>query len=495
MSEVSYSRRFTELAGAAGDAPMITLVDTLGADAQTLSWSVAESRSNQLARAFAEHGVSQGDYVTIALPNGADFILACIAAWKVGAVPQPVSARLPAAELDAIVELADARVVLGVAPGRYPGRVSWPADALLGPGYDDTPLPDCVSPAWKAPTSGGSTGRPKLIVSSDPSVYNSEDLGLGDVIGFKSGGTTLMPGPLYHNGPFIWVFSQLLLGGHVVVLKRFDAALTLDAIERHRAQCVYLVPTMMSRIWKLPAAIKDAADLSSVTSVWHLAAPCPDWLKRAWLDWLGPERVWELYGGTEAQAVTVISGADWLSHPGSVGQLAAGEIKIVNEAGEELPAGEVGEVYMRPEDPTRVTYFYKGASARQLGERWESLGDMGRLDDEGFLYLADRRSDMILSGGANIYPAEVEAAIDAHPLVKSSAVIGLPDEDLGQRIHAVVQAADLTAEALAEHVSGRLARYKVPRSFEFVSEPLRDDAGKVRRGALIAERTTASGAP
>jgi bile acid-coenzyme A ligase len=493
MPEVSYSRRFTKLAAAAGDAPMMTLVDTLGEDAQILSWSAAESNSNQMARAFVEHGVGQGDYVTIALPNGVDFVLACIAAWKVGAVPQPVSSRLPDAELDAIVELADSRIVLGVARARYAGRVSWPTDDLLGAGYDDSPLPDCVAPAWKAPTSGGSTGRPKLIVSSDPSIYNSDDPGLVDVIGFQPGGTTLMPGPLYHNGPFIWVFSQLLLGGHVVVLRRFDAALTLDAIARYQASCVYLVPTMMSRIWKLPSAIKDSADLRSLRSVWHLAAPCPDWLKRAWLDWLGPERVWELYGGTEAQAFTVINGADWLTHPGSVGRVAAGEIKIVDDAGEELPADEVGEVYMRPEDPARVTYFYKGASARQLGERWESLGDMGCLDDEGFLYLADRRSDMILSGGANIYPAEVEAAIDAHPLVKSSAVIGLPDEDLGQRIHAVVQAESLTAEALAEHVCERLARYKMPRSFEFIVEPLRDDAGKVRRGALIAERAAKQG--
>ena len=187
--------------------------------------------------------------------------------------------------------------------------------------------------------------------------------------------------------------------------------------------------------------------------------------------------------------MTVISGADWLSHPGSVGRVAAGELRIVDEAGNDVPAGVVGEVYMRPEDPERITYFYKGASARQLGERWESLGDMGRLDEDGFLYLADRRSDMILCGGANIYPAEVEAAIDDHPLVKSSAAIGLPDEGLGQRVHAVVQAEGLSAQALTEHVAERLARYKLPRTVEFVSAPLRDDAGKVRRSALVAERT------
>ena len=268
MTEISYSRRFTDLAAQAGDAPMVTLVDGIGTDADTCTWAGAEARSNQLARAFAQHGVGEGDYVTVALPNSIDFILACIAAWKVGAVPQPVSAHLPAAELDAIVDLANSRVVLGVAKERYPGRVSWPADELPGAGYDEGMLPDdAVAPAWKAPTSGGSTGRPKLIVSSDPSIYNPDDLGLVDVIGFEPGGTTLMPGPLYHNGPFIWVFSQLLLGGHIVVLKRFDAAVTLDAAVRHKASCLYLVPTMMSRIWKLPAQVREAANLEALKSV------------------------------------------------------------------------------------------------------------------------------------------------------------------------------------------------------------------------------------
>jgi bile acid-coenzyme A ligase len=194
-----------------------------------------------------------------------------------------------------------------------------------------------------------------------------------------------------------------------------------------------------------------------------------------------------LYGGTEAQSATVISGEQWLERPGSVGQAATGELRIMDDDGAILPAGVTGEVYMRPE-PGRSTYFYKGAEPRRTADGWESLGDMGYLDEDGFLFLADRRSDMILTGGANVYPAEIEAAIDAHPLVSSSAVIGMPDEDLGQRVHAIVQAASIGEVELSEHLADQLVRYKIPRTFEFVDTPLRDDAGKVRRSALLADR-------
>ena len=172
--------------------------------------------------------------------------------------------------------------------------------------------------------------------------------------------------------------------------------------------------------------------------MFHLAAPCPDWLKRAWIEWLGPEKVWELYAGTEAQSVTVIKGDEWLEHPGSVGKPIVGEMKILDPDGNELPPGEQGEVFMRPPEGV-TTYRYIGAEAKSL-DGWESLGDMGWMDEDGYLYLGDRTADMILAGGANIYPAEIEAALDAHPAVGSSCVIGLPDDDLGNRIHAIVQA-------------------------------------------------------
>ncbi len=253
---------------------------------------------------------------------------------------------------------------------------------------------------------------------------------------------------------------------------------------------MYLVPTMMSRISRLPEEIRTRYDVSSLKTVWHLAAPCPPWLKEEWINWLGADVIMELYAGTEGQARTVITGREWLSHRGSVGRVYPnGEMKAFDAEGRELAPGEVGEIYMRGAAGAAPTYRYLGAVARTLPGGWESLGDVGWFDEEGYLYLADRRTDMILVGGANVYPAEIEAAIEEHPLVQSSAVIGLPEDDLGNRIHAIVHArGEIGLDELMSHLSERLVGYKQPRSFEFVAEPLRDDAGKVRRSALREER-------
>jgi bile acid-coenzyme A ligase len=211
--------------------------------------------------------------------------------------------------------------------------------------------------------------------------------------------------------------------------------------------------------------------------------------KEAWIDWLGPDRIYELYAGTEAQAVTVITGTEWLEHRGSVGRVTTGEIKICDENGADMPVGAEGEVWMRSSRAV-PTYRYVGAEPKRLDGGWESLGDHGWFDRDGYLFLGDRVQDMILSGGANIYPAEVEAAIDEHPAVHSCAVIGLPSEEWGNDFHAVVEADGtvLTEIDLLEFVAARLARYKLPRTVEFVDRPLRDDAGKIRRSALRAER-------
>jgi bile acid-coenzyme A ligase len=219
-------------------------------------------------------------------------------------------------------------------------------------------------------------------------------------------------------------------------------------------------------------------------------APSPVWLKRAWIEWLGPERIYEAYGGTERSGGTMISGVEWLAHPGSVGRPTGGRrIRVLRPDGSECGPGEVGELYMMPPGGQGSTYRYVGADATATADGWETLGDLGYLDAEGWLYLVERKVDMILVGGANVYPAEVEAALDEHPAVRSSAVIGLPDEDLGNRVHAIVDAtAPVSAEALRAHLAERLVAYKIPRSFEFVSELLRDDAGKLRRSALREAR-------
>jgi bile acid-coenzyme A ligase len=479
VSTISFSRRLTELAAEAPARAAITCGD------ESLTRAQLESAANRLARDLGGGGVGEGDMVTIALSNSTEWYVAVAACWKLGAIPQPVSSRLPERELAAILELADPAAVIGVPAELAPGRRALPPGYEPDPAIPDDPLPDAVSPAWKAPTSGGSTGRPKLIVSGDPSIYDEDNRRLFG----PPGASMVMPGPLYHNGPIVWSCSAWLAGGHVIVLPRFDAEGTLAAIERHRGELVYLVPTMMKRIWRLPEPVRHSYDLSSLIAVWHLAEPCPEWLKQAWIDWLGPDRIIELYAGTEAQTATVITGREWLEHRGSVGKPPTGTVMICDPDGNELPPGEQGEVWMRSLRD-RPTYRYIGATARSREGGWESLGDMGRLDEEGYLYLVDRMQDMILTGGANVYPAEVEAAIQEHPAVRSVVVIGLPDEDLGSTVHAIVEADESSAprEELLAFTAERVARYKVPRSFEYTDRPLRDDAGKVRRAALRAER-------
>ena len=481
MATISLSRILSYWAAQHPEAPAVTH------DATTLNWLQLDRASNRLARAYAALGVKQDDFVTIALPNGVEFVIATFAVWKLGATPQPVSAKLPRFEREQIIEVAKPTLVVGAPKGEVTSTASVPIGFVPDASLSDAELPEGIATYFKAMTSGGSTGRPKLIVSHTPATWDPE----GPFMNFGNGGSVLVPGPLYHNGPFLWAMVGLFKGNQVTVTTRFDAEETLRLIAERRVDTLYLVPTMMQRMWNLPAATRTAHDVSSLRTLWHLAAPCPVWLKEAFIGWLGASVVWELYGGTEGQGSTMLDGHEWLTHKGSVGRpIAACEMKIVGENGDTLPPNEVGEVYIRPLAGPGSTYHYVGDTARAIDGGWESIGDMGYFDGDGYLYLSDRRTDMILCGGANVYPAEVEAAIDAFPGVRSSAVIGLPHADLGNAVHAIVDAPanDVLEAALLAHLQERLVRYKLPRTIEFVREPLRDDAGKVRRKSLREER-------
>ncbi len=457
----------------------------------TLTYGQFHRLTNRVARGLSSLGVKLGDLVTLGLPNSTDFAVACWGLWKVGATPQPISFRLPKGELEAIMELAKTPIVIAAFEHRIDRPLVSIAD-LLALSDDDSDLPDAIAPVSKAPTSGGSTGRPKLILSGQPGVTARETPEVG---GWRltPESTALLPAPLYHNAGFGMMMSAFSVGAHMVILPRFDPEATLAAIEKTRATWVYLVPTMMTRIWRLPQETRDRFDLSSLQTLWHLAAPCPAWLKEAFIEWVGPETVMELYAGTEAQAVTTISGAEWLEHRGSVGKVTVSEMIAVDDDGKVLGPREVGEIFMRRPEGAPPSYKYIGAEAKTLPGGWESLGDIGWFDEDGYLYLADRRTDMILVGGANVYPAEIEAALEEHPAVQSCAVIGLPDDDLGARVHAIVQTkGPCDEDGLRAHLKERLVSYKQPRSFEFVDEPLRDDAGKVRRTALRDARLAAA---
>jgi bile acid-coenzyme A ligase len=478
----TYGRVIADLADEDPDRPALTVDDA--------TWSRRELDDGAVrtAHSFAAMGVTQGSLVSLALANSRELFESFIACWKLGAVPQPLSHRLPAAERRAIVSVADPALVVGADPADHPGRRCLPPGWRPSTEVPTTPLPDAVSPSWKAPTSGGSTGTPKVILAG--ATAEMDPAAPPPVAGMRKGGVTAVPGPMHHNGPLVFAMNGLLHGNHVGVLSRFDPEATLRLFERTRADLTILVPTMMHRIWRLPAEVRASRDLSALRFVWHTAAPCPAWLKRAWIGWLGGERIWEMYAGTESMAATTIRGDQWLEHPGSVGRLVTGEMVVLGPDGERLPPGQVGEIFMRVTPGAAPTYRYLGAEPRTAGDGWSSLGDLGWFDDEGWLFLADRRTDLIITGGANVYPAEVEAALESHPLVVSAAVVGLPDEDLGQRVHALVQTSGgVGTDELIAHVRGLVASSKVPRSVELVEESLRDDSGKVRRFRHRDERS------
>lgn len=453
---------------------------------RSLSWRAIDLATNARARAYGALGVEQGDFVVISLPNGIEFFEAAIAVWKLGATPLPLSYRMPPEERGALLDLVGPRLLVGVEQG---GFTSVSAGAEHDPALSVAPLADRISPHWKALASGGSTGRPKIIVTTEPGAFDADET----VFRIESKGIHLVAGPLYHNAAFLFAARSLFVGCSTVVLPRFDAEQVLATIEREGVTHTVMVPTMMQRIAKLPDEIRGRYDISSLLTLLHTGAFCSDWLRQIWIDWIGGDALLEIFGVTEAGGIASISGSEWLEHPGSSGQPMPGvKVRISGEDGILLPQGEVGDIFVMPPNGPGSTYVYIGATPQRDAEGWEWFGDMGHIDADGYIFLADRRTDLIISGGANIYPAELEAVIDSFPGVRSSAVIGLPDEDLGARAHAIVEAPDgLNEVDFRDHLARHLTSYKLPRSIEIVATQVRDETGKVRRGRLRAERLAA----
>ncbi len=479
MAEISYGRVLTQLAEERGD--QVALV----CEHVELSWRQLEQRANQMARVYAELRVGAGDFVSLILENGTDLAIHCFAAWKCGAVPNPISVAIPRRERDRVLGHAAPALIVGGEPLAAIPHI----DASFEPGDDVAlePLADATSPQWRALASGGSTGTPKLIVMRAPALYDRSRTRSP----VAPTGRVLVPGPLCHAAPFNSFTQAILSGFGAVLMKRFDARLCLELIERHRIEHVLFVPTMLHRIWRLPDRDRLSFDLSSLRFVLTGGAPCPQWLMRAWIEWLGADVMHEAYGPSERIGGTFITGGEWLERPGSVGRPSGGTgLRILDpQTLDDVATGEVGEVFMMPAGGSGSTFRYVGAERRTTPDGWESVGDMGYVDSAGYLYLTDRRTDMILCRGRNIYPAQIEAALDEHPGVLSSAVIGLPDDDRGQAVHAIVQTAvGVSDDILRAHLGERVARYAVPHTFEFVDCPLRDDAGKARRFALRQER-------
>lgn len=401
-----------------------------------ITFGQLDARARKLAGWLIARGVSHDDLVAFALPNGSDFLALAMAIYMAGATPAPLSPKTPLAEREAIVEI--------MRPVRFvtAADVSDALSADLPP----APLTTRIAASWKACTSGGSTGRPKVIVHGRAAAF-APNMGF---IAIPRDGRVLVPGPLYHNAPFSAAVFALWSGSTVVLMDRFDAGAALDLVAQERISWALMVPTMMHRIMALPDAERGAFDLSAWQTVTHTAAPMARWLKQAWIEWLGPDHIWEVYGATEGLVRCWISGREWLARPGSVGRpLGNAQIRILRPDGTEAATGETGEVFAMPATGPGSTYRYIGAQRRTSPDGWESVGDIGCVDGDGYLYLADRKDDLIISGGINIWPAEVEAAILRHPDVRSCAVFGLPHPDRGATVHAVIETdADLSQEAL-----------------------------------------------
>jgi bile acid-coenzyme A ligase len=489
MTMVSYGRRLTDLATQAPTRPVLICIDPDGAE-RIITRLDLERRSNQLARAMNQRGVGQGSLVAVALPNIAEHYFATYAAWKLGATVLPVRWSLPEWERDRLLGLSDPMLV--VAPIESDGG-SWPTMTLdeiaVTTNLDDRPLDDRVPSPARAIATSGSTGSPKLIVSSIPGEMDP-DVAPTALVAADEHTIQLVTSPLYHTNGF-GSHIRLQAGGTIVLVERFDAQRVVDLIGRWNVNHIILVPTMLQRIARLPDVRPE--QLASIEILFYGGAPLAPWVAERWLELMAPERFFFQYGGTEELGGTMTDGHGWLSHCGTVGVPVGCELRILGDDGIELPVGEIGDIYFRrPGTPT--VFRYVGAPQPPMTEDgFTTYGDLGWVDEDGYLYIADRRVDMIISGGANVFPAEVEAALSEHPGLADAVVIGLPDAEWGQRVHAIVEVAagrDRPDGAeLKEHCRQRLIPYKVPKSFEIVERIPRSEAGKINRSSLVAART------
>lgn len=476
-------QRLRELAEATPDAPAVTAVAADGTE-RTLTWQELEQRSNALSRVLSLRAVAVGDRVAWELKNSLELVLGVVASWKCGAVPVPMRWDLPDWERSRLLEVLEPR--LTVQPEHVQELLSAAAS------QSTTPVPDVIGPQLNGICSSGSTGTPKVIISSRPAVWTPESstpfaASWAPVVRPQ---TILVPAPIYHTTGFATLLT-MLGGDRLIVMEAFDAGRLVDLVERHRVTTFTATPTMLQRIARLPGI--EQRDLSSIAWILQGAAVIPPALVHTWFGLLDPTRVFMAYGMTEQLGLTALRGDEWLAHPESVGRGFRGtEVRILDPDGHDLATGEIGEIYLR--SMTTGFYSYLGGAPMlpTTADGFGTAGDLGYLDDDGYLYLVDRRVDMIISGGVNVFPAEVESALADHPAIADVVVVGLSDPEWGRRVHAILEPVDPasppTPEEVIAYAKRRLASYKVPKTVEVVTQIPRSAATKVSRSALVAER-------
>jgi fatty-acyl-CoA synthase len=487
----------------------------MGDSGEMVTYRELDERSSQGAQLFRALGLAKGDHIAFMLDNRREFLEICWAAQRAGLIYTPISTHLREEETAYIVQNCGARLFL--AAHDYRDLVRAVLDSSQGVDHflmiggvidgfqpweellDEQPAEPIADEANGVPMlySSGTTGQPKGVflppesdaVDTPPMLVPT----LGALFGFGEETVYLSPAPLYHAAPLHYNMMNLYLGGTSVVMERFDAERALALIEEHRVTHSQWVPIMFVRMLKLPEEVRSGYDVSSMQFAIHAAAPCPVEVKERMIDWWGPVIV-EYYAASEGIGITIIDSPQWLTHKGSVGRAAVGELHIVDDEGNELAPGEIGTVYFAGPQAVFEYHNEPEKTADSFNEQgWATTGDVGYLDEEGYLYLTDRKHFMIISGGVNIYPQEVENLLITHDKVADVAVFGVPNEEFGEEVKAVVQPrnwADATDEVgfeLMAWLRERLSGIKVPRSIDFHQELPRLDNGKLYKRHLVEE--------
>jgi bile acid-coenzyme A ligase len=494
--EISFGARLRQHAATRGAESAVTVVDGRtgpGLLPSEASWRDLDQLVDRAAHVLARMNVGQGHVVGVGLRNGLAHVVSVLATWRLGATLITFDPVQPAAGASDVLVRAGAKFAI-VENGRsvdgvpYRERTDFEHACLVAAA---TEVEDRVPLPGKIVQSGGSTGVPKLMVEDRPwqRVPGQAWGNVAPALGFAADQTQLVAAAMSHNAALTWAHIGLFEGHHLVVLEQFEAEHAVAAIETHRVEFLVAVPTMMVRMADLPGI--EARDLASIRSFYHTGAPCAPWLKQRWIDLLGPDRVFEMYGSGENVGQTIVTGREWLDHHGTVGRPFETDVRVLTPEGRPVPTGEVGELFMRRWASDGGVRYLGGERMRIDADGYTSIGDMAKVDAEGYVYLAGRRDDVINTGGIKVHPEKIEAALLSYPGVRDVVVIGVSDREWGEKVHAVVEPADAAAHidlaALRAYCVGQLAAAELPKGLTILPSLPRDGFGKVMRRAVRAQ--------